>query len=503
MMINQLKKNLQKRRSNGSISLPLLIVLVLAAVAAGIMLPHTFQTSTPGLPSSAKCPVVPDTSKPLAKHPGYYLLQADVPIVYGEIADAERPHMELVSPQGVSPKEYKVYIKPDTGLPQSVSWIVNDQNDPNIQKLLFVERPGENANDPFYVYFDIYLLGTSVNDVPQFIQEFCNRNLPLGPITVGTTVPTSFRAGDIQWSSGTIPPADTMYYVFSYESQGSFSFDRITSVQGTVGTLTVGGRTYQAHYIWQSVIQYIGLIDTQNPTIAYKYTTTAHAALNMTPTPSVQRQNLQLQTFSFPKINAWAWWQPECKPAVYLYPTIQTKVHVAVSPKGILSYTKPTYPLGGWDVIANPGGGIQSGFTTYPYLYYEAKIQDDAIQKPDTGYVVTYDHLDSLYARVLPQLGLNPQETKDFIAYWHGILPKSSYYFVGVMSEPSIDAIEPLTISPKPDTIVRIRLYFQPLSSHREVKAPEIKPIVRNGFTVVEWGGLVKRDAGHPFTCSQ
>ncbi|MBU3158534.1 hypothetical protein KPL37_01950 [Clostridium frigoris] len=46
-----------------------------------------------------------------------------------------------------------------------------------------------------------------------------------------------------------------------------------------------------------------------------------------------------------------------------------------------------------------------------------------------------------------------------------------------------------LNITPKPDSMLRIMMVFKPLSKSIDVKKQELKPFIRKGFTVVEWGG--------------
>ena len=46
-----------------------------------------------------------------------------------------------------------------------------------------------------------------------------------------------------------------------------------------------------------------------------------------------------------------------------------------------------------------------------------------------------------------------------------------------------------LNISPKPDSILRVFMAYKPLEKYKEVKKQELTPFVREGFTVVEWGG--------------
>jgi hypothetical protein len=127
--------------------------------------------------------------------------------------------------------------------------------------------------------------------------------------------------------------------------------------------------------------------------------------------------------------------------------------------------------------------------------------------------------LEKQFNEILPKLGLNPVQTKDFIEYWKKALPYSPYYFIGVMDQDNIDQFEPLDITPKPDYINRVRIYFERLDQPKVVEAPhlgisdkslasrKISPdnltLATSHFSVVEWGGMVKNDPDHPFTCSQ
>ena len=138
-------------------------------------------------------------------------------------------------------------------------------------------------------------------------------------------------------------------------------------------------------------------------------------------------------------------------------------------------------------------------------MYYESKIQSSAITKPDKGFVVAYNTLPQLYDQLLPKLGLTAKEIADFTAYWGKTLPKANYYFVGIMPRSEIDKNEPMTVSPQPNTINRVRLYFQPLDQKITVQAPNIQPMQPSTkeFSIDEWGAFVQTDNEHVFTCSQ
>jgi hypothetical protein len=232
---------------------------------------------------------------------------------------------------------------------------------------------------------------------------------------------------------------------------------------------------------------------------------------------SKTNEQLQLEWFLFDHktVLLQAWWTPHCKPAVYLYPPQKMQINVKVSPAGFLTYTDPQYDTKiGWTVEAYPDGKLVNNSnglpTEYPYLYFESKVRDSVIQKPSKGWVVKYEELHGLYQDILPKLGLNTQQTKDFSDYWSKALQKAPYYFVGVIDQANVDQIEKLTITPQPDSINRVRIYFERLDSPIKVESPildigNLKFDIGNSslFRVVEWGGMVKNDPNHPFTCSQ
>ena len=220
------------------------------------------------------------------------------------------------------------------------------------------------------------------------------------------------------------------------------------------------------------------------------------------PTPS-GTPNLQLETFLIKEEQITGeWLSAWCKPAINLYPAEKTNVHVEVMPKGEFTLTIPQYPNGGWNVTAYPDGRVVSGGTTYPYLYWEASIPDSLLTQPKTGYVVAFHELAGFFADTLPRMGLNKKEVVEFSEYWLKALPQSPYYYIGVLEESKINELAPLSITPKPDSLLRVSLHFKALDKPVSVIPPTLSGFERNGFTVTEWGGFFKADKNHPgFTC--
>jgi hypothetical protein len=399
-----------------------------------------------------------------------------------------------------------------------------------------------------YAMLDIYL--EKGQQLPQFIQNYCNDQMPTTPLflvqdTMGKSFPPiEINSGPLsEWTPGAgdlsctgdclYPRPNERYRIFAYEKRTTPSYS--TAISPTITgkrkmTITVDNTsvTYDAYYLSNSASEMITLIPSDpnaaDADLAYKYTPLFNVPFLPTPVDLHKKSPLEvwtqhLEAFVPYPVPPWGWWTPECKPAVYLYPQKDTVVNVKVNIKnGFLTYTDPLYPKDtGWSVLAKPNGDLaylnhhladSHGEITYPtgvfpYLYYEGKVQDNAIEKPTTGFVKPYNQLPTFFDDVLPELGLNATEATEFKKYWLKALPKSPYYFIGIIPQDKLNQQEPLTITPKQDSMIRVRLYFEALAEFKQVDQPTIQTPQRNGFTVVDWGGMVKRDKAHPFTCLQ
>jgi hypothetical protein len=182
----------------------------------------------------------------------------------------------------------------------------------------------------------------------------------------------------------------------------------------------------------------------------------------------------------------------ECgKPVIYLYPTETQKISVKVEPQGGMSVSIPAYHQG-WEVEADPQSKITNlaDGLTYPYLFWEGR--GGIYQTPEKGFVVAKGEVNNFLQEKLHQLGLNAQETADFMEFWYPKMQRSPYYFITFLGNSAMDELAPLTISPKPDTIIRVLMDFVPLEKPIQVQGFKIRTPERKGFTVVEWGGVLK-----------
>ncbi len=178
------------------------------------------------------------------------------------------------------------------------------------------------------------------------------------------------------------------------------------------------------------------------------------------------------------------------KPAIYLYPTKKTSVKVEIHPRGNLLEADNLYDssIDGWYVEADTNGSINDSLK---YLYYEAAIP---VNEPKAGYTIEYKDLFKFSRDYVLRLGLNNTEADEFVAFWQKKLPYSPFYFVSHLDLKTIQEIYPLKITPVPDNLLRVEIYFKPIGEFQKFDSP-IYPAVspRTGFTAVEWGGILDR----------
>jgi hypothetical protein len=173
------------------------------------------------------------------------------------------------------------------------------------------------------------------------------------------------------------------------------------------------------------------------------------------------------------------------KPAIYLYPEEDSQISVKVNINGKMIKDIPKYNEG-WNVFVTKEGLIENQFD---YLFYEAGLRK--IEIPKKGWIVKYEDLDSWFEINLEKLGLNKKEKLQFKEYWLNMLEKSNYYEIKLLSEEFLNKNMELIVVPNPDTKIRLNFLFKPIKESYEIENPKIVTPLREGFTLVEWGGIV------------
>ena len=174
------------------------------------------------------------------------------------------------------------------------------------------------------------------------------------------------------------------------------------------------------------------------------------------------------------------------KPVIYLYPETETEITVQLDYSGELTCTYPAYN-DGWTVTAAPDGTlIDEKGQTYNYLYWEGAgtEQYDFSQ----GFCVAGADTAAFLEDALAQLGLTRKEANEFIVDWLPQMEQNPYNLIAFQQEAYTEAAK-LTVTPAPDSILRVFMTWKPLTEPVDIPAQELLTFERHGFTVVEWGG--------------
>ncbi|MCX6727620.1 MAG: hypothetical protein NTX11_02290 [Candidatus Saccharibacteria bacterium] len=178
------------------------------------------------------------------------------------------------------------------------------------------------------------------------------------------------------------------------------------------------------------------------------------------------------------------------KPVVYLYPQKATNVSVSVGANVTIS--DPLYPTGGWtNVLAQPNGALTYQGKSFGSLFWEGQ-GNGAYPDITSGTVVARSKAIATITEQLKQQGLQGREITEFISFWKPNLPNTPFVRLSWLSTRQLNELAPLTVLPKPDTTIRVFLDFEGLQKPVNMPAQTLKTPKRNGFTVVEWGGLAR-----------
>jgi hypothetical protein len=180
---------------------------------------------------------------------------------------------------------------------------------------------------------------------------------------------------------------------------------------------------------------------------------------------------------------------PKGKPNIYLYSDRDLTAQVRLAPENAITVSEPTYQPGkGWRAEIRNGSLNGTG----DFLFYEARGSDFEWQKKE-GHIIRAAYREQDMAFMLGQYGFNEKETTEFIIYWSCHLVGDVDFVFYPQETEAVNQDMPLYISPKPDNVMRIWFFAEPLGSAPEpVTHPE--KIVREGFYVVEWGVIIQNE---------
>ncbi|MFH0905157.1 MAG: hypothetical protein V1826_00335 [bacterium] len=180
------------------------------------------------------------------------------------------------------------------------------------------------------------------------------------------------------------------------------------------------------------------------------------------------------------------------KPVIYLYPTQTQAVKVNVQPVSGISASEPGIGMNGWEVTASPDGSLlTSDGEVWPYLFWEGFAANFAT--PKEGFVLAANEVGRFFDDKLSVLGLNAKEIADFKEFWVPRMQAKPYYFITFVAQSDFDRYAPLTVSPQPQTVIRVFFDYRGLDRPIQAAPQTLRPApARDGFTVIEWGGRIR-----------
>ena len=180
----------------------------------------------------------------------------------------------------------------------------------------------------------------------------------------------------------------------------------------------------------------------------------------------------------------------EEKPVIYLYPETETRVTVKLDLSGELTCAYPAYD-GGWVVTAAPDGTLTDEHgQTYNYLYWEGEGTE--AYDFSKGFCVAGSDTAAFLEDALDRLGLTRREANEFLVYWLPRMQDNSYNLIAFQQEAYTQSAK-LTVSPRPDSVLRVFMAWKPLARPVDIPAQILPGFERRGFTLVEWGGAEVR----------
>lgn len=177
------------------------------------------------------------------------------------------------------------------------------------------------------------------------------------------------------------------------------------------------------------------------------------------------------------------------KPNIYLYPKITSKMDVSLEfPQGgNVTVSDPSYP-NEWQNIKVTSSGKIDG--KHDFLFYEAVLPDH--WQYEEGWAVKQAGLKTFFEDNLKDYGFNMREITDFTEYWIPRLEESPYYAIYPQHTAKIDEIVELNISKTPRSILRLFYVIKDIPEFEDMPIPDIPDFERKGFTVTEWGVVLK-----------
>ncbi len=177
------------------------------------------------------------------------------------------------------------------------------------------------------------------------------------------------------------------------------------------------------------------------------------------------------------------------KPVLYLYPEKACDVSVTFEHHEQLTVTYPAYN-DGWNVSVMADGTITD---TRGREYYALYWEESGFVPTDfsTGFCVKAEDASDFLENKLEQIGLTEREANEFIMYWLPVMQSNGTSLVYFELTASREGYNALQITPQPDSMLRMAMHIKAVDAPVKVTEQRLPHFEREGFTVVEWGGVI------------
>ena len=178
----------------------------------------------------------------------------------------------------------------------------------------------------------------------------------------------------------------------------------------------------------------------------------------------------------------------DAKPIIYFYPETPTVCSAKITLDGELTCTYPDHKADGWEnFTAYPDGTLVfPDGKEYYALYWEGiQLTEWDFSK---GFCVKGEDTAEFLEWALAEQGLTSREANEFIIYWLLLMQNNPYNVISFQTDAYTEGAA-LEIAPKPDSLLRVFMAYYPTENEIEIQPQTFDKFVRNGFTVIEWGG--------------
>lgn len=187
------------------------------------------------------------------------------------------------------------------------------------------------------------------------------------------------------------------------------------------------------------------------------------------------------------------------KPVIYLYPKEKSNIDVYLTNENMIAMWPKADTVDEneyhWNVTADPDGTLHQDNYEYSYLFWEG--QSDIDTSFERGFCVSGEETGEFLRTALNEIGLTPEEYNEFIVYWLPKMENNKYNlitFMGIDPTDEYNKTYPLHIVDEdgntPDSMLRINMVWKAVDEPVTIEPQTFTTFNRNGFTVVEWGGL-------------